>query len=208
MSLSVAVFSAKGRPEGIDIAESGCKGFGGQLAGNGQAGHLAEEVLAVIHRPVIILRYVGKIQRGQLEHFTGPLRVRTGDQGGVQVYEIALLEEFVNGKSSQGADPEDRLEGIGTGTKMSDGAKIFHAVPFLLQGIVRSRSTQQGHGICVQFERLAGVRGQDQIAADLDRGSYVVMTDLVKVGNAAPFINDLQGTETAAVTEDNEAQGF
>ena len=106
VALGVGVLGPEGGAEGVHIAEGHGEVLGVQLAGNGQAGLFAEEVLAVIHLTVLGLGYVVQIQRRHLEHLAGALAVRAGDDGGLDIDKAVALEELVHRHGRHGADTE------------------------------------------------------------------------------------------------------
>ena len=132
----VGVLGAEGGAEGVDVAEGHGEGLTIELAGDRQIGGLAVEILAVVHLAVLGLGDIVQIQRGDLEHFARALAVGAGDQGRVDIHEVPLLEELVNGVGGQAADAEYGLEHIGAGAQVGHGAQELHAVALLLQGIV------------------------------------------------------------------------
>ena len=53
-----------------------------------------------------------------LEHLPGPLAVRGGDEGGVDVEEAVALEEVVRGASQGAAYPRHRADSVGPRPKV------------------------------------------------------------------------------------------
>ena len=106
VALGVGVLGPEGGAEGVHIAEGHGEVLGVQLAGNGQAGLFAEEVLAVIHLTVLGFGHIVQIQRRHLEHLAGALAVRAGDDGGLDIDEAVALEELVHRHGRHRADTE------------------------------------------------------------------------------------------------------
>ena len=98
MSGGVGVLCAEGRSEGIDVTESLYEGLTLQLTGNRKVGRLTKEILTVIDGSILSKGNLRERQGGYLEHLTGTLSIRRCDDGSMYVYEIALLEELMDGK--------------------------------------------------------------------------------------------------------------
>ena len=75
-------------------------------------------------------------QGGDAEHFAGTLAIAGGDDRGVDVDEIALLEEPVDGVGHAAADAEHRAVEVGARPEVGDAAQELGAVAFFLQRIV------------------------------------------------------------------------
>ncbi len=97
MARGVGVLGTERGAEGVDVAEGHGEVLGVELAGHGQRGGGAEEVLAEVHVAVLVQRRVGRVDGGDVEHLAGALAVARGDDGGVHVDEAAVLEEAVDG---------------------------------------------------------------------------------------------------------------
>ena len=120
VALGVGVFRPEGGAEGVDVAEGHGKVLRVELAGHGEAGGLAEEILAVINLAVLQPRGVFRVQGGHPEHLAGAFAVRGGDDGGVHVDKAPVLEELVNGEGRHRPDPE------GCGEEVGPGAQVGH----------------------------------------------------------------------------------
>ena len=59
----------------------------------------------------------------------------------MDVYKALFLKILMNGVSDQGAHPEHRLERVGSGAEMGDGAQILEGMALLLQRIIRAGRT-------------------------------------------------------------------
>ena len=204
----VGFFSAEGRAKGIDVGEGHRHALALQLAGDGQAGRLAEEVLAEIDLAVLGAGRVLHIQGGDAEHFAGALAVTSGDQRGVDVDKAALIKEFVDGESRFGTDTEHRAEGVGSGAQVCDGAQKFHRVALFLQRIIGCGVAFHLDGGCVDFIRLLGLWGQDERSGDNNGSADVEFPDLIEIVHLAFFEHYLQILKASTVVQFNKAQAF
>ena len=93
VALGVGVLRPEGGAEGVDVAESHGEVLGVELTGDRQAGPLAEEVLAVIHSPLLRPGDVLQVQGRHLEHLACALAVTGSDEGGMDIHEAPVLEE-------------------------------------------------------------------------------------------------------------------
>ena len=81
VALGVGILRPEGGAEGVHVAEGHGEVLGVELAGDGQVGGLAEEVLAVVHLAVLGAGRVLHVQGGHPEHLAGALAVGGGDDG-------------------------------------------------------------------------------------------------------------------------------
>ena len=207
MTLSVGVFGAEGGAEGVDVAKGHGEVLGVELAGDGQVGGLAEEVLGVVHSAVLGSGRIIDVQSGDLEHFTSTLAVAGGDDGSVDVDEAAILEEAVDGVGGYAAHPKGGGEQVGSGAQVLNGAQELHAVALLLKGIVGGGGAFHDHGFRLQLKGLLGVRGEHQLASDDKSGAYILAGHLIVIGQGL-FQHHLEVLEAAAVIEGQKAQVF
>ena len=205
MAGGVGVFRAESGTKGIDVAEGHGEGLTVELAGDGQVGGLAEEVLGEIHLAVLGQGDVLQVHGGDLEHLAGTLAVGAGDQGRVDVDEVTLLEELVDGVGGQGADAEHSLEGVGSRAQMGDGPQELHGVALGLQGEVAGGGALDLDGGGLDLEGLLGAGSQHQLAGDDQGGADVDLADLLEIGDGI-IIDDLDGGEVGAVVQDDEAK--
>ena len=208
VALGVGVLGTEGGAEGIHIAEGHGEVLGVQLAGHGQAGLLAEEVLAVIHLAVLGLGHVLQIQGGHLEHLASALAVAAGDDGGLDVHKAVALEELVHRHGRHGADAEGGGEQVGAGPQMLDGTQELHAVALLLQGIVGGGLALHFDGVGLDLQGLLGLGGQHHGAADDQRRAHVLGGDLLIVGQLLGGHDHLQILEAGAVVQLDKAEGL
>ena len=160
----VGVLCPEGGAEGVDIPEGHGKGLTVELTGNRQVGGLTIEVLREVHLAVLGLGDIVQIQSGDLEHLTCTLTVGAGDQGRMDIHKVPLLEELVDSHGCQAANPKYSLEGVGSGTKMGDGAQELHAVTLGLQGEIAGGGTLYGDLLGLNLKGLLGIGGQHQRA--------------------------------------------
>ena len=208
VALGVGVLRPEGGAKGIYIAEGHGEVFGVQLAGHGEAGFLAEEILAVIHLAVRSLGHIVQVQGGHLEHLACALAVGAGDDGGVNIYEAPALEKLMHGIGRRAADPERGGKQIGPGAQMLDGPQEFHTVALFLQGIVGGGPALHGDLGGLQLQGLLGLRRQHHGAPDDQGRAHVLRSDLLIVMQLVGAHDHLQIAEAGAVVELNEAEGF
>ena len=142
MALGVGVLGPEGGTEGVHVAEGHGEVLGVELAGHGEVGPLAEEVLAVVQSAVLGPGGIGHVQGGHLEHLPRALAVAGGDDGGVNVDKAPVLEEAVDGVSGHAPHPEGGGEEVGSGPQVGDGAQVLHAVPLFLEGAYSLKTRQ------------------------------------------------------------------
>ena len=205
MAGGVGVFSPEGGAEGINVAEGHGEGLTVELAGNGQVGGLAEEVLGVIDLAVLGLGDVVQVKGGDLEHFARALAVGAGNQGRVDIHKVPILEELVDGHGGEAADAEHRLEGVGAGTQMVDGAQELHGVALGLEGIVAGGRAFHRDLLGLNLKGLFGVRGENQRAANDQGGADVDFGNFLKIFQGV-VIHHLHGGEISTVVQDDKAK--
>ena len=123
----------------------------------------------------------------------------------MDIHEVPLLEELVDSHGCQAADPEHSLEGVGSGTKMGDGAQELHAVALGLQWEIAGGGTLYGDLLGLNLEGLLGIGGQHQRTPDDQSSTDVDLGDLLKVGHGV-IINHLNRGEISTVIQGNEAK--
>ena len=136
MSCCVGILCSEGRTKGIYILEGKGKGLNIKLSRYGKVCRMTIEILAVVYLSVLCKRKIVHIESCYLEHLSCTLTVTTCDDGCVYIYEIPLLEEFMNGICSNASHSEHCLKGIGSWTKVSNCTEILEAVTFLLKRII------------------------------------------------------------------------
>ena len=201
----VGILCPEGGAKGVDVTESHGIGFTVQLAGNRQIGGLAKEILAEVHLAILGFGNVVQVQGGHLEHFTGALTVGTGNEGRMDIDEIPLLEELVDGICSQGPYTKYSLEHIGTGTQMGHGAQKFHRVALFLHGIVAGGGTLNGYLGRLNFKGLLGIGGQQDFTLDDQSGTHVYFGNFLEIFHGV-MIDHLDGSKKSAVIHNDEAK--
>ncbi len=201
----VGVFRPEGGAEGVDIAEGHGEGLAVELAGHRQVGGLAVEILRVVNLAVLSLGHVVQVKGGDLEHFAGALAVRAGDQRGVDIDKIPVLEELVDGHCRQRTDAEHGLEGIGPGPQMGDGPQELHGVLLRLQGIVASGGAFNADFAGLNLKGLLGIRGHLHGALHDQGRAHVDLGDFLEICQAI-VIHHLHGGEISTVVQDDKAK--
>src|SRR5437667_2911639 len=95
------------------------------------------------------------LERGDSEHFAGAFAVATGDDGGMDINEIALLEKLMDRVSQFAARAEDRSEEIRARPQVRNGAQKLQRMPLLLQRVTRVRFADQFNARGAQLPLLA-----------------------------------------------------
>ena len=125
----------------------------------------------------------------------------------MDIHEVPLLEELVDGEGNEAPHPEHGLEGIGPGTQMGHGPQELQTVTLLLQGIVRGGGTLHQDAVCLHLKGLLGVGGLHDGAGDHQGGAHVGLGDLLEIIEII-VIHHLQGCEEGAVVQNDEAEGL
>ena len=181
VALGIGLLRPEGGAEGVHVAEGHGEVLGVELAGHGEAGPLAEEVLGVVHGAVGILGHVLQVQGGHLEHLAGTLAVAGGDDGGVHVDKAPVLEEAVDGVGGYRAHPEGGGEQIRSGPQVLDGPQELHAVALLLQGVVGGGGALYRDGGGLHLQGLLGLGGEHHRAGDDEGRAHVLAGDVLVV---------------------------
>ena len=206
MALRVGTLRAERGAKGVNLAESLGHALRFQLAGNGEGRALLEEVLAVIHRAVLVLRHVVQVKRGYMEHLTRALAVAAGDDGRVRIDKAVLLEKLVEGKRGGRTHAERRAERVGARTQMRNRAQEFQRMALLLQRIIRRRRAFERNLLCMDFKGLLHLGGKKQFTRNNQGGSNVRFRDLFEIGELRLLKDDLHTLEAASVVEVNKTE--
>src|SRR5574344_730311 len=205
---SVAVCGAERGAEGVYAAQSGGAKFAFELAANGKAGLLAEEVLFVVDAAVFFAGRVVEVEGAHLEHIAGTVTVGTCDERSVEIVETFLVEESVNGISHVVAHAAHSAKGVGAEAQVANLAQKFHAVAFLLQGVC------VGVGFAVEenvsglnFHRLSGAHRLHQFTVYREAGARGDAAKEVFV-EMSEVDNDLDIVDGRTVVEGNEGNVF
>ena len=218
MARRVGVLGAEGGAKGVDVAKGHGEVLGVELAGDGEARVLTEEVLAPVDIAGDKLAVAGgslllgherrvlRVKRGDAEHLASALAVARGDERGVDVDEVALLEEAVDGRGGHGADAKHSAEEVRARAEVLLGAKELDRGALLLERVVGGAGALDGDGLRGELEGLLGVgRELDGARAD-ERRVAGTTRDLVIVGEGFAVHDDLEVLEAAAVVERDEAE--
>ena len=116
----VRVLGAEGGAEGVDVRKRAGEGLALQLPAHGQVGRLAEKIRLGLLVDV-------PLERGDAEHLARAFAIAGGDDRGVHIDEIALLEELVDGVGQPAARAEHRAEQVRARTQVRDGAQELEA---------------------------------------------------------------------------------
>ena len=99
----------------------------------------------------------------------------------MDIYKVPLLEELVNRIRYQRSHPESRLEQIGPGTKMRNGPQVLHGMSLLLHRVVRCGCTFQDHLLCLDLERLLGIRCGNQFTRHDHGRADIELADIPEI---------------------------
>ena len=202
----VGVLGAERGAKGVDVTKGHGKALGLELAGHGEVGGAAKEVLAPVDGAVLGERRVGGVDRGDAEHLAGAFGVRGGDDGRVDVDEALALEVLVDGSRGDGAHAEDGAEEVGARTQVLDGTQELDGGALLLQRVVLGGGTLDHDALGLDLEGLRRVGRELELAGDDEGGGDAAGGDLVVVGEPVARHDDLQVLEAAAVVHGDEAK--
>ena len=206
VALSVGYLGAEGRAEGVNIAEGHGEVFGVELAGNGKARDLAEEILAVIDLAVLAQREVVQVEGGHAEHLACALAVGAGDDRRVDVYKAVAAEKFVHCLRRNAADAEGCREQVRARSQVLDSAQELDAVALFLKRIVGGGCALDGDLGRLQLKRLLRVGREHKLALGDERRADVLMRKLVVVIELLALEHDLQALEARAVVKLDKAE--
>ena len=208
VALGVGVLRPEGGAEGVHVAEGHGEVLGVELAGDGEAGLLSEEILGVVDPSILRPGRVVQIQGGYLEHLAGPLTVRAGDEGGVDIDKAPILEEAVDGVGRHAPYPESCGKQIRPGPQVLDGAQKLDAVPLFLQGVVGGGGPLHLDGGRLHLQGLLGLRGKRHLSLDDEGGAHVLPGDFLVVVQDVGVHDHLEVFKAGTVVELNKAEGF
>mmetsp|Transcript_12658 Transcript_12658/g.29789 ORF Transcript_12658/g.29789 Transcript_12658/m.29789 type:complete len:327 (-) Transcript_12658:169-1149(-) len=210
MAAGVGVLRAESRAESIDVAQRARHGLSRQLAGDGEEGRLAEEVLRVVDLLVGGQRHQLRLGRqgGDPEHLTSALTVARRDQRRLHVTEALALEELVRGLRERGAHARDGGDRVGPRAQVGDGAQEFERGLLLLNrvgGAVARADQLYPRGLDLEGLPLGG--GGDDVSPHGDG-----RTGAQRLGHAVALHlarrDHLHGLDSRAVVELDEAEGL
>lgn len=199
-------FPREGGTEGVDISEGHGEVLGVELAGDGQAHVLAEEVLSPVDGAVLGAGRIRHVESRDAEHLARALAVGAGEQRRVDVDEAAALEELVYRRRRDAADAEHGGEQVRPRPEMLDGAQEFHAVALLLQRVIRRGGALHRYFRSLELKGLLGLGREHERALDYKSRAHVLPRDLVVIGQIPPLEHYLQALVAGAVVELDEAE--
>ena len=124
----VGVLGPERGPERVHPAHGQAVGLDVELAGDGEVGLPAEEVLGEVDSPPSSRGEVGQVERRHPEHGAGALGVVGGDDRRVDPEEAPLVEEAVQRHRQAVPHPGDGAEGVGAGPQVGDLAQVLERV--------------------------------------------------------------------------------
>ena len=128
--------------------------------------------------------------------------------GRVDIDEVTLLEEAVNGVGRQGADAEHGLEGVCPRAQMGNGPQVFHACgAWAARGSPAWQGPSTATLLRLDLKGLLGVGRQDELARHDERRADVQLGDGGKIFQRV-MIDDLHRCEKRPVREHNKAKGL
>ena len=208
VALGVRHLGAERRSERVHVAERHGKVLGVELAGYSEAGWLAEEVLAVVDRAVLLAGEVIEVERRDSEHLPRALAVGAGDYRGVYIHEPAALEKLMHRLRRDASHAERRGEEIRAGSEMLYSAQKLHAVALFLQGVIRRGRALDSYFVRLELKQLLCLRREDERAMDDERRADVLPGDLLVIFERAALKHDLKRLEAAAVVQLDKAEVF
>ena len=131
VSRGVGVLCTKSGAKCVNVRHGACEHFCCQLATHCQVTRLFKEILAIINLPVFQGRF-GRVDGGDLEHFSSAFTITGSDDGGVDVNKIPSLKKLMHGMSQSASDPEDAAKQVGSRAKMCNLPEEFQTVPLFL----------------------------------------------------------------------------
>ena len=162
---SVGILCAESGAEGVDFTNCGGSKLTFQLAGNGEGGLLAEEVLGEVNVALLVQGDVLQVHGGYLEHVSCAFGIGFRDERGMEIHEALFIEELVDGKGHGVADAENCAEGVGPEAHVGYAAEVLKGGVLFLEG--------EAHGVAVSkdldfrsldFHGLAAAHGLYQLS--------------------------------------------
>ncbi len=133
MPRGIGIFCTECRPESVHPAKPHGSGLRLKLSGNCQIGFSSKKILLVINSTIFGMWNMVQIKIGDLKHFAGTFRIRSGDNRGIDIIKLILVKKLMNSKTYLTAYPEYCPKKIGTETEVCLIAKHFQRVFFGLQ---------------------------------------------------------------------------
>ena len=204
VSRRVAVLGAERRTEGVNLTQRHSAQLALQLSAYGECRLPAKEVVGVIYLPVIVLLEVVQVLGGYLEHLSGALAVRGGDERRVEIEVSVLVEVGVDSHGHVVTDAEHSAKRVRTRAQVRNGAQVFHTQTFLLQRIFLGVGSAEHLKLRqLYLHRLSGTLAGNQQSCGTDActGSYRFELLLAELAQVGYNLNVLDGR---AVIEGNE----
>ena len=197
----VRILGAECGPERIDPAECQAVGLDIELARDGEAGRLAEEVGREIDGPVLVAGEIGEVERRDAEHRAGALGVAGGDDRRVHPDKTMLMEVAVHGHRQAVAHPRDRPERVGPRPQMGHRPQVLHGVPLGRDRVSIRVLDPPDHfdAIGLDLEPLAFALRFDQRALDAHGAVRGQVQDLGLIIGQRCFGDDLDRLEARAI---------
>ena len=113
----------------------------------------------------------------------------------------------MNRIGDQGTHTKYRLEGVGPWTQMGYCPKIFEAVAFRLNRIIRCGRSFNNDFLRLNFKRLFGLRRRHQCSFNDDCGTYIQLTNILEIIHC--FIKyDLKGLKISSVVNHKKSESL
>ena len=120
MTRRIWVLSAERRAKRINLSQGCSCQLTLQLSGNRQASLLAEEIVLINDRAILILFQVVQIFGSNLEHLSGTLTVGSRDDRRMEIEKASIMEKLMDSVSHIVTNTEYRAKCIRTRTQVSD----------------------------------------------------------------------------------------
>ena len=208
MTAGVGVLGAKRRAKRVNFRQGQTVSFDVELAGNGQKGLAAEEILVEIDAALGRARRIDHVQGADPKQRAGPLAVAGGDDRGMHPEIAALVEKAVNGLGEAMAHPRHGADAVGARSQMRHRPQIFEAVRLGSDGIGFGvfDPADDLDGLGPQFHRLAFAGGSDQLAGDPDRATGGQVQHFALIIGQFGRHDHLKRIETRTVVNGHERQ--
>ena len=208
MTLRVGALCAERGTERIDLTERHGHALRPKLAGNGEGRLLAEEILAVIDRTVLVFRDIVEVERCQLEHLARALAVTARDNRRMHVGEAVLVEELMDGERRSGTHAERRVEEVRSRAQVRNRTQVFHRVALLLKRVFRRGRALNGNLLRLNFKRLLRFRREQQRTGDTQRSADILGSDLLVIFEFFRRKDNLYALKAAAVIQIDKSERF
>src|SRR5579862_5855649 len=120
MAGGIGIFSAEGRPKGVNVGKGAGHGLSVELSGYCQIGGLSKEVFGEIDGPIGMARGFVQIEGGDEKLLASSFAIRGCNDGRLHIQKSLLLEKQVGGKGECIADACDSALCICARAQMGD----------------------------------------------------------------------------------------